>query len=133
MDTKKKSKEHGLYRIVNAIGYAFGAGAVGGSVYHFVRGAYNSPIGARYVGGTQAASMNAPRLGGTFAVFGGLLSTFDYALVRIRKKEDPWNSIVAGAATGGVLSIRKGVVAASTSAVMFGFFLAVLNPPFGSK
>lgn len=129
MDTQKKSEEHGLYHIVNSTGGAFGAGAVGGSVYHFIKGSYNSPIGARFVGGTQAVTMNAPRLGGSFAAFGGLFSTFDYAMLCIRKKEDPWNSIVAGAATGGLLAMRRGIVAASTSALMVGVLFALMKGP----
>ena len=36
-------------------------------------------------------------------------------MVYMRKKEDPWNSIIAGAATGGF-------AAASTSAVMVDLF-----------
>jgi import inner membrane translocase subunit TIM17 len=35
-------------------------------------------------------------------VWGGLFSTFDCTLVAVRKKEDPWNSIAAGAMTGGL-------------------------------
>jgi import inner membrane translocase subunit TIM17 len=49
----------------------------------------------------------APVLGGNFAVWGGLFSTFDCALVAMRGKEDPWNAIVSGAATGYVLAARS--------------------------
>ncbi|XP_010419749.1 PREDICTED: mitochondrial import inner membrane translocase subunit TIM17-3-like [Camelina sativa] len=130
METHKESRDHhGLYRVVNDVGSAFGMGAVGGSVYHFVKGAYNSPMGARLVGGAQAVNMNAPRLAGSFAAFGGLFSAFDCTLVYIRKKEDPWNSIIAGAATGGFLSMRQGIVAASRSAVMGGVLLALIKGP----
>ncbi|EOA21779.1 hypothetical protein CARUB_v10002239mg [Capsella rubella] len=127
MDTHKESRDRGLYGLVNKIGYAFGMGAIGGSVYHFIKGAYNSPIGGRLVGGAQAANMNAPRLGGRFAAYGGLFSAFDCTLVYIRKKEDPWNSIMAGAATGGFLSLRHGIVAASTSAVMGGVLFGLFT------
>ncbi len=48
----------------------------------------------------QAIRREAPRIGGSFAVWGGLFSTFDCTLVALRKKEDPWNSIAAGALTG---------------------------------
>ncbi len=44
---------------------------------------------------------------GNFAVWGGLFSTFDCALVHIRQKEDPWNSITSGALTGAVLAARS--------------------------
>lgn len=135
METQEKSRERSLYRIVDHTGEAFGIGAVGGSVYHFMKGTFNSPRGARLLGGTQAVCMNAPRLGGRFAVGGGLFSTFESTMVYIRNKEDPWNSIVAGAATGGFLSIRQGIVAASSSAVLGGVLLALLkgNALMGNK
>lgn len=102
-------------------------GAVGGSAFHFIKGIYNSPKGSRLIGGTQAVRMNAPRIGGSFAVWGGLFSTFDCSMVYIRQKEDPWNSIVAGAATGGFLSMRQGLGAASRSAVFGGVLLALIE------
>lgn len=46
-------------------------------------------------------------LPGSFAVWGGLFSTIDCGLVRLRGKEDPWNSITSGAATGAVLAARS--------------------------
>ena len=52
----------------------------------------------------------SPVLGGNFAVWGGLFSTFDCALKGIRQKEDPWNVIASGFLTGGVLAAR-GIVA----------------------
>jgi len=39
-------------------------------------------------------------LGGNFGVWGGLFSTFDCAVKGVRKKEDPWNAIIAGGFTG---------------------------------
>ena len=50
----------------------------------------------------------APVIGGNFAVWGGPYSTFDCALISIRNKEDPWNSIASGAITGAVLAVRSG-------------------------
>lgn len=44
---------------------------------------------------------------GSFAVWGGLFSTIDCGLVRLRGKEDPWNSITSGALTGAVLAARS--------------------------
>lgn len=41
-------------------------------------------------------------------MWGGLFSTFDCTLVALRHKEDPWNSIAAGALTGGFLQLRTG-------------------------
>ena len=52
---------------------------------------------------------------------------FDCSLVAIRAKEDPWNSIVSGAATGGVLAARGGWRAASKSAAVGGVLLAMIE------
>lgn len=137
------------------MGGAFGMGAVGGGIWHMLKGMKNSPSGHRFRGGIdvseaasgldaalrgllaqtldapgmppgaaapgaararqtrhtrppplpsapgpQAIRREAPRTGGSFAVWGGLFSTFDCTLVALRKKEDPWNSIAAGALTG---------------------------------
>lgn len=55
----------------------------------------------------MAVKQRAPIVGGQFAVWGGLFSTIDCSLVYMRKKEDPWNSIISGAATGGILAARS--------------------------
>lgn len=102
-------------------------GAVGGAAFHFLKGVYNSPKGEQLIGGSQAVRMNAPRVGGSFAVWGGLFSTFDCTMVYLRQKEDPWNSIIAGAATGGFLQMRQGLGAASRSAVFGGVLLALIE------
>lgn len=107
MGTPETSREPCPDRILDDMGGAFGMGAVGGSAFHFLKGIYNSPKGHRFVGGTQAVRMNAPRVGGSFAVWGGLFSAFDCTMVYVRQKEDPWNSIFAGAATGGFLQMRQ--------------------------
>lgn len=102
-------------------------GAVGGSVFHLIKGIYNSPKGERILGGTQAVRLNAPRIGGSFAVWGGLFSAFDCSMVYVRQKEDPWNSIIAGAATGGFLQMRQGPRAATRSAIFGGVLLALIE------
>ncbi|CAL5384834.1 unnamed protein product [Camellia sinensis] len=71
--------------------------------------------------------MNAPRIGGSFAVWGGLFSACDCTLVYVRQKEDPWNSIISGAATGGLLQMRQGLRAASRSALVGGVLLALIE------
>ncbi|KAL0697980.1 hypothetical protein Bca4012_054102 [Brassica carinata] len=68
-------------RILDDIGGAFGMGIAGGSVFHFIRGMYNSPAGARLSGSAEYVRMNAPRVGGVFAVWGGVFSTLDCAMV----------------------------------------------------
>ncbi|KAH7572227.1 hypothetical protein JRO89_XS04G0223300 [Xanthoceras sorbifolium] len=103
MGTPETSREPCPDRILDDIGGAFGMGAVGGSAFHFLKGIYHSPSGARLLGGTQAVRMNAPR------------------------KEDPWNSIFAGAATGGFLSMRQGLGASARSAAFGGVLLALIE------
>ncbi|KAF8370082.1 hypothetical protein HHK36_031882 [Tetracentron sinense] len=127
MGTPETSREPCPDRILDDIGGAFGMGAVGGSAFHFLKGIYNSPKGERLIGGSQAVRMNAPRIGGSFAVWGGLFSTFDCTMVYVRQKEDPWNSIMAGAATGGFLQMRQGLGAASRSAMFGGVLLALIE------
>ncbi|KAF8407104.1 hypothetical protein HHK36_006229 [Tetracentron sinense] len=127
MGTPETSREPCPDRILDDLGGAFGMGAVGGSAFHFLKGIYNSPKGERLIGGSQAVRMNAPRVGGSFAVWGGLFSTFDCTMVYLRQKEDPWNSIIAGAATGGFLQMRQGFGAASRSAMFGGVLLALIE------
>jgi len=79
------------------------------------------------IGAVTAMKARAPVLGGNFAVWGGLFSTFDCALKGVRQKEDPWNSILSGAITGGVLAARGGAKAATVSAVVGGGLLALIE------
>lgn len=127
MGTPETSREPCPDRILDDIGGAFGMGAVGGSVFHFIKGVHSSPTGTRLIGGTQAVRMNAPRVGGSFAVWGGLFSAFDCSMVYLRQKEDPWNSIIAGASTGGFLSMRQGLGASARSAMFGGVLLALIE------
>ena len=115
------------HRILDDIGGAFSMGAIGGGVWHSVKGARNSPRGERLLGSITAMRARVPVIGGNFAVWGGLFSTFDCTLVAIRKKEDPWNSIISGGATGGVLAARGGWRAASRSAAVGGVLLAMIE------
>ncbi|CDF40848.1 unnamed protein product [Chondrus crispus] len=115
------------HRIIDDVGGAFGMGAIGGSIWHFLKGARNSPQGARFIGAIDAVKVRAPALGGSFAVWGGLFSTFDCSLQGIRGKEDPWNSIASGALTGGVLASRSGMRAAGKSAAVGGVLLALIE------
>lgn len=127
MGTPESAREPCPDRILDDIGGAFGMGAVGGSAFQFIKGIYNSPAGFRLSGGAQAVRMNAPRHGGSFAVWGGLFSTFDCAMVYARQKEDPWNSILSGAATGGLLAMRQGFRASARSGLVGGLFLALIE------
>ena len=66
--------------------------AIGGAVWHGVKGFRNSPYGERRIGALTAIKARAPVLGGNFGVWGGLFSTFDCAVKGVRKKEDPYNA-----------------------------------------
>ncbi|KAF0921782.1 hypothetical protein E2562_020079 [Oryza meyeriana var. granulata] len=114
-------------RILDDVGAAFAMGAVGGTAFHFLKGMYNSPNGHRLSGGSQAVRMSVARTGGSFAAWGGLFSAFDCAMVYARQKEDPWNSIIAGAATGGVLSMRHGLLATGRAALVGAGMLALIE------
>lgn len=102
-------------------------GCLGGSVWHGIKGMRNSPRGARIRGGYNNVSLRAPSLGGSFAVWGGLFSAYDCALIKLRGKEDPINAIAAGALTGGTLMCRAGAKAMGKNALIGGVLLAVIE------
>ncbi|KAI4139367.1 MAG: hypothetical protein L6R39_006323 [Caloplaca ligustica] len=108
-------------------GGAFCMGGIGGAVWHGVKGFRNSPYGERRIGAITAIKARAPVLGGNFGVWGGLFSTFDCAVKGLRKKEDPYNAIIAGFFTGGSLAIRGGMRAARNSAIGCAILLAVIE------
>ncbi|KAA8495416.1 Mitochondrial import inner membrane translocase subunit TIM17-2 [Porphyridium purpureum] len=126
-DTVGHTREPCPDRILDDVGGAFAMGLGGGSIWHFFKGLRNSPRGARFAGAIDNVKISAPALGSSFAVWGGLFSTFDCCLVALRGKEDPWNSIASGAITGGVLAMRAGPRAAAKQAVIGGVFLAVIE------
>lgn len=105
------------YVILNDFGGAFAMGAIGGSIWHSIKGLRNSPRNEKLSGALSAVKARAPVLGGNFGVWGGLFSTFDCSVKAVRKKEDPWNAIIAGFFTGGSLAVRSGVKAARNSAI----------------
>ena len=115
------------YRIIDDVGGAFLMGCTLGGIWHAGKGARNSPKGERLRGAIQSVKVRSPVLGGQFAVWGGLFSCFDCTLVAIRRKEDPWNSIVAGGLTGGTLAARAGWKAMTQSAVIGGVLLAAIE------
>lgn len=88
-------------------------GAVGGTVWHGIKGARNSPRGDRLLGSISAIKARAPVVGGNFGVWGGLFSTFDCAVKGYRQKEDPYNAIISGFLTGGTLAVRSAFSPAS--------------------
>jgi len=48
-------------------------------------------------------------------------------LQRLHPQEDPWNSIAAGAMTGGFLQLRTGMRSAAKSAAFGGVLLAMIE------
>ena len=102
-------------------------GNIGGGVWHSIKGARMAPPGARLAGSLSAVQARAPVLGGQFAVWGGLFACCDCTLTAVRQKEDPWNSIISGAATGGVLAARAGPRAMASAAVVGGVLLALIE------
>ena len=52
-------------------------------------------------------SLTTSIVSGNFGVWGMTFATFDCTLIYLRNKEDHWNSIGAGALTGGILSMRS--------------------------
>lgn len=121
------TRDNSPYRILEDCGTAFAMGAIGGSLWHSLKGFKNSPRGDRLRGAVLAVKQRAPILGGNFAVWGATFSTFDCSLIALRGKEDPWNSIWSGALTGGVLAARGGPGAALRSAVVGGILLALIE------
>ena len=74
------------YRIIEDIGGAFAFGSVGGGVWHFGKGAWQSPKGTRLMGAIGNCAARAPVMGGQFAVWGGLFACCDCTLTAIRQK-----------------------------------------------
>lgn len=84
-------------------------GLIGGSLFNAVSGARHAPSGAsrRALGALVRLKERAPVLGGQFAAWGLCFSSFDCTFAHLRQKEDPWNSIMSGAAAGAVMAARS--------------------------
>ncbi|XP_028044149.1 mitochondrial import inner membrane translocase subunit Tim17-B [Bombyx mandarina] len=117
------------WRILDDSGGAFIMGAIGGGLFHSIKGFRNAPLGfsRKMLGSLAAVKERSPIVGGNFAVWGGMFSTIDCSLVYMRQKEDPWNSIMSGALTGGILAARNGVPAMAGSALIGGILLALIE------
>ncbi|KAK3146952.1 hypothetical protein QOZ80_3BG0275700 [Eleusine coracana subsp. coracana] len=100
-------------RFVEEVGDGYLLGLTGGSAYHFFRGLRNSPNGGRLAGAALAVRGNAPRVAGSAAAFWAVWSVFECGMIRARGKEDPWNTIAAGAAASGTVELRRGARAAT--------------------
>lgn len=115
------------WRIVDDVGGAFCMGAIGGGTFHIISGAWKAPKNSRLKGALNACTARGPVLGGQFAVWGGIFACCDCSLTAIRQKEDPWNSIISGAATGGILAARAGPKAMAQAAVVGGVLLGLIE------
>jgi len=115
------------WRIIDDVGGAFCMGNIGGGLWHSIKGARMAPSGARLAGSLSAVQARAPVLGGQFAIWGGIFACYDCSLTSFRQKEDPWNSIISGAATGGTLALRAGPQAAASAAAVGGVLLALIE------
>lgn len=60
-------------------------------------------------------------------MWGGMFNTFDCTMMQLRNKEDPWNAIISGALTGGVLASRGGPGAIIRNAIVGGILLALIE------
>ncbi|XP_017091256.2 probable mitochondrial import inner membrane translocase subunit Tim17 4 [Drosophila bipectinata] len=116
-------------RIVEDCGCAFMMGSIGGSLFQYLKGFRNSPSGLvrGLYGGLDSVKMRTPAIAGSFAVWGATFSSVDCAMVHYRQREDSWNSIVSGAATGGILAARNGVRAMANSAFVGCLVLAMIE------
>ncbi|EEB06823.1 TIM23 translocase complex subunit Tim17 [Schizosaccharomyces japonicus yFS275] len=127
MSQADHSRDPCPYVILNDFGGAFTMGAIGGAIWHSIKGWRNSPPGEKRFSAIAAAKARAPVLGGNFGVWGGLFSTFDCAVKGVRRKEDPWNAIIAGFFTGGALAVRGGWRATRNGAIGCACVLAVIE------
>lgn len=115
------------WRVVEDAGGAFVFGLGGGTIWHTFGGLRNAPKGHRLEQTVARVKARVPILGGSFAIWGTLFSLFDCSFTYIRKKEDPWNAIFSGAATGGLLAARAGIKAAGKNALVGGVILAAIE------
>lgn len=98
-------------------------------MFQYLKGFRNSPSGLvrGLYGGLDSVKMRTPSIAGSFAVWGATFSSVDCAMVHYRQREDSWNSIVSGAATGGILAARNGVRAMANSAFVGCLVLAMIE------
>ncbi|XP_034489163.1 probable mitochondrial import inner membrane translocase subunit Tim17 3 [Drosophila innubila] len=116
-------------RVVEDCGCAFLMGAIGGTMFQYMRGFRNAPAGLvrGLYGGLDSVKMRTPAMAGNFAVWGATFSSVDCTLVYMRQQEDTWNSIISGAATGGILAARNGIKAMGNGALVGGLVLALIE------
>mmetsp|Transcript_9852 Transcript_9852/g.8800 ORF Transcript_9852/g.8800 Transcript_9852/m.8800 type:complete len:215 (-) Transcript_9852:5251-5895(-) len=112
------------WRLVDDAGGGFAIGLVGGTIWHFFGGLRNAPQNLRLSEAVSRVQVRVPITAGGFAIWATIFSIFDCSISYYRKKEDPFNAILSGAATGGFLAARAGVKAMMRNAAMGGVILA---------
>lgn len=60
-------------------------------------------------------------------MWGGCFSSFDCLMIWYRQKDDPWNAIVSGFLTGGILAVRGGANLAFKNALIGGVILGLIE------
>ncbi|XP_022213479.1 probable mitochondrial import inner membrane translocase subunit Tim17 1 [Drosophila obscura] len=117
------------FRLLEDCGGAFVMGALGGGAFQAIKGFRNAPSGLsnRLAGGMAAVRARSGLVGGNFALYGAIFSSIDCALVYCRKREDAWNSVTSGAATGGILAARQGLKGMMSSALICGVLMGLIE------
>jgi len=111
------------WRLVEDMGGAYSLGLAGGTIWQGGK----SLVKREFRKVPRMIRQNAPKTGAAFAVWGFTFSMCDCTLIAIRKKEDIYNSVIAGAATGGILAARQGFAVASVSAGIGGLLLGLIE------
>lgn len=90
------------------IGAAFSMGLIGGGLWHGVKGIRSASKGMRWRNFRLMVRTKAPPMGGAFAMWGGLFTTFHCLFISRGYQEGPWPAIISGTMTGAVLAARNG-------------------------
>ncbi len=114
-------------RIIIDLGDGFSTGCALGAIWYFIKGSYYAVRRERIKGGLMLLRSRAPILGGSFGMWACVFSISCCIMVRIRQREDPFNSVIAGFMTGFVLAIRGGLRNAFRSAMIGGVFLGIVE------
>ncbi|PAA70080.1 hypothetical protein BOX15_Mlig004945g2 [Macrostomum lignano] len=117
------------WRIVSDLGGAYTMGAIGGTLVYFYKGYRTAPSSQhmRLISALSNVRQRAPALGGAFAMWGGTFATTECSLIYLRQKEDPYNSIMSGAATGALLAVRQGPAAMVAQALIGAVLLGLIE------
>ncbi|CAO2201445.1 unnamed protein product [Urochloa humidicola] len=107
------------YRLIDYVGGGLMLGASFGSAFHFIRGLRNAPNGGRLAGGFHAVRTKVPPVAGSCGAFLAAFWAIESGVCLARdRREDHWNSIVAGATTFGLSNARKGFRPATLCALL---------------